>query len=122
MTQLHSWLDAIKTRLVEIAALPADWDSYKCQPVSRKALWIAAQIIDDLASDPLVPRPCVTAGPNKSVEIEWHRNGYDVEIEVTDDAIVTSITQWVVYPLVGYDARILNRAIECIKIECGRRE
>lgn len=76
-----AWMMALKERFNEIGSLPVGWDGYTGKPVSFTTANFAAQIIERLYSKD-VPAPSIVPGADGSMQIEWHINGYDVELDV----------------------------------------
>jgi hypothetical protein len=73
---------ALEARADELMQLPVGWDSYQGLPTRRtdldKAINIALALAPQFSSEPqLVPNS------DGSVQIEWHVDGYDVEIWVS---------------------------------------
>lgn len=75
------WMRALETRFNELTALPIGWDGYSGQPVSFTCANFAANLIERLSITDL-PAPQLVPGNDGSLQIEWHRNGYDIEIDV----------------------------------------
>lgn len=68
---------AIDARLKSLAALRDDWDSYGAKAPDVRAMERARQVCVVLAFAPsLVP---TTSG---GVQLEWHRDGLDIEIDI----------------------------------------
>ncbi len=63
----------------EIEALPKGWDNYRGEPISAAAL-------DAVASFSVVP--CSHGG----VQIEVHRDGFDIEIEIAADGRISGVS------------------------------
>mgnify|MGYP003382453135 CR=1 FL=1 len=76
------WIAALSERFDELTALPKGWDGYGGLPVSFGCAQFAAHLVERLY-DPSIPAPNLVPGSDGTVQIEWHRNGYDVEIDVT---------------------------------------
>lgn len=83
-----------KERLESMATEPslkkAGWDTYDAKPLADEAVSKARLVLDQLAPDVLasaISVPTVTGG----VQIEWHAEGGDFEIEIHPDSDVASI-------------------------------
>jgi hypothetical protein len=61
-----------ETRLNELLALPENWDGYGAQRIERDAIAGARQFLSRVNVT-----PCVSGG----VQLEWHTNGIDLELE-----------------------------------------
>lgn len=75
-------------RACELQQLPRGWNSYGAEPVSDTAFrqtieFLAAYVVRGIADPVLVPT--VRGG----LQIEWHRRGVDIEVEVSPDGSVS---------------------------------
>ena len=75
------WHDALGPRLEELMRLPFGWDGYGAGPVSWDCASFAAFIVDKLSRDDLSP-PSLIPGSDGTLQIEWHKNSFDIELEV----------------------------------------
>lgn len=76
-----AWMIALQERFNEIVRLPIGWDGYTGIPVPFTTANFAAQIIERLYSKDVEP-PSIVPGSDGSMQIEWHVNGYDIELDV----------------------------------------
>lgn len=74
------WMKRLYDRFNEIVSLPVGWDGYQGVAVKFTTAQFAAQVIERLYVDDL-EAPSVVPGSDGSVQIEWHINGYDVELD-----------------------------------------
>ncbi len=75
------WVKELKSRFDELTSLKHGWDGYNGLPVSFTCADFAAAILERLCiSD--VPAPSLVPGSDGTLQIEWHRNQFDVEIDV----------------------------------------
>jgi len=80
--QWHSdWVNELKDRLDELTALPVGWDGYVGRPVSFQCAAFVASMLDRLCRDD-VPAPYLVPGSDGTLQVEWHRNNFDVELDV----------------------------------------
>ena len=75
-------------RVIELFELPKGWNSHGAEPVSEAAFrqtvqFLATYLVEDVAGPVLVPT--VRGG----VQLEWHRQGVDIEVEVSPDGSVS---------------------------------
>ena len=75
-------------RVIELLQLPRGWNSHGAEPVSEAAFeqtveFLATYLVKDVAGPVLVPT--VRGG----VQLEWHRRGVDIEVEVSPDGSVS---------------------------------
>lgn len=72
--------DADEAATGRLLALKKNWDSYGGQAIRRKAVDAAIRIRAAVATEPsFVPMS------NGGVQVEWHRQGFDIELEVSPD-------------------------------------
>lgn len=76
-----SWLADVIRRMEAIAHYAANWDGAGARPISTAAKRSAAQLVGAIAQ-PSLPSPTVGATPEGGIQFEWHRGGWDVEVEV----------------------------------------
>lgn len=77
------WGTNLVTRLNELTSLPIGWDGYRGRPVPFYLAHFVASMLERLCQED-VPAPSLVPGSDGSVQAEWHRNGYDVELDVLD--------------------------------------
>ena len=78
----HSrWVKVLEARLNELTGLPRGWNGYRSLPVSFSCASFAAHLLERICVEGLPP-PSLVPGTDGTVQIEWHRNGYDLEIDV----------------------------------------
>jgi hypothetical protein len=75
------WLRATVSQLEEILSLDENWDSYGAEPVSFENAEYAVRLLDFVAGL-ATPAPFIAPTPEGSVQLEWHRAGIDLEVEV----------------------------------------
>lgn len=76
-----SWNQALASRFDSLTKLAAGWDGYAGQPVSFGCAQFAAQLLERLCDD-AVPPPSLVPGSDGTLQLEWHRNGYDIEVDI----------------------------------------
>ena len=75
------WLNQLMPQLNELTSLPNGWDGYEGRPVIFENARYAANIINRMYSAGLVA-PSVVPGSDGTVQLEWHRNVFDVELHI----------------------------------------
>lgn len=75
------WVLELRERLDELTALPVGWDGYVGRPVSFQCANFVANMLERLCQDN-VPAPSLVPGSDGSLQVEWHRNHFDVELDV----------------------------------------
>lgn len=76
-TSLWRFLHSIK----ELAELPTGWDSYRAKPIAATAVRRAFPLLPAILPE-MAPLPTVVPTANGGLQVEWHRNGIDMEITV----------------------------------------
>lgn len=78
---IPQWVIDLTDRFVEITSLPIGWDGYAGLPVSFSSAHFAANLIGQLCvSD--IPAPHLVPVADGTLQLEWHMNQYDLEIDV----------------------------------------
>lgn len=67
--------------LLALLSLQPDWDSYGALPVDPATLEFADGLLARTMR-PGSPKPTVVPTPSGGVQLEWHRAGIDLEVEV----------------------------------------
>lgn len=84
---LPTWADPVKQRLNHLLSLPANWDSYgaKCVDIRRavQAFRVLAEVMVEHS-----PRPQIVPTSDGGVQLEWHQNGIDLEVEIAPSSKV----------------------------------
>lgn len=75
------WAHEIEDKLNHLTALPRGWDGYNGRPVSYTCAKFAANLMESLFVGG-VPAPQMVPGAGGTIQLEWHLNKYDVEVEV----------------------------------------
>lgn len=71
----------------ELVRLPTGWNSYGARPVANEAVEAAiAFLVDAIPARPNVVAPAVVPTVRGGLQLEWHRQGVDLEIEFGPDA------------------------------------
>ena len=83
ITAASPWSKALESRLNAITSLPKGWNGYRSVPVSFTCAAFAAQLIERLY-DASVPPPALVPGADGTLQIEWHRNQYDIEVDILE--------------------------------------
>lgn len=76
---MSSWAVDVEDRLNDLAGLPRGWDGYVSRPVSFTCAQFTANLLEQIFVEG-VPAPALVPNGDGGVQIEWHRNGYDVEV------------------------------------------
>lgn len=76
-----TWVQELQARFSELTALPKGWDGYNGRPVSFECAAFAAALLETICVDE-VSVPALVPGNDGTLQIEWHKNKYDIEIDV----------------------------------------
>lgn len=77
----NEWSRVLSARFDEITSLPLGWNGYRSKPVSFTNARFAADLIERIYADG-VPAPEIVPGTDGTLQVEWHINGYDVELDI----------------------------------------
>ncbi len=75
------WMEQLKERFDDITSLDVGWDGYEGKPVSFQHAVFAAMLAERLYS-PGVPAPQIVPGNDGTLQLEWHRSGLSIELDV----------------------------------------
>lgn len=78
---IPEWARGMLRKISELGELEEDWDSYGARPIDRRCAVTAAEIILNLM-DSEMPEPSIVATTGGGIQLEWHRAGADLEIEI----------------------------------------
>jgi hypothetical protein len=75
------WQVAVVQKLAAFARQPRGWDGYKGEPLRPDAGFFALQVLVDVMSEG-IPVPHLVPTSSGGVQIEWHRGGWDIEVDI----------------------------------------
>lgn len=81
------WRYRAEARLSSLLRLKRGWDGHNGLPGDRATLEFAASVLAKLML-PQMPMPSIMPLSYGGVQIEWHRNGWDVEIEIASPNVI----------------------------------
>jgi hypothetical protein len=84
-----SWIIQLSDRFSELTSLPRGWDGYSGLPVSFDRAQFAANLIERICIEG-IPAPQLVPGSDGTIQIEWHVNQFDIEIDVLAPYNVTA--------------------------------
>ena len=76
-----AWFNPIRDAVYELLNLPNNWDSYGAAPVKHEYAVSAVELLH-IIMDQRTPVPAVVPTAPGGIQIEWHTNGIDLEIEI----------------------------------------
>ena len=80
----EDWLQELDEQILGLSNLPVGWDGYKGIPVTDSSTRFA-KIILEQTFQPSLDAPELVPGSDGTLQIEWHQNQFDIEIEVLND-------------------------------------
>lgn len=75
------WWNLIQNKMGKFICLPENWDGHGGRPTRFQCAYFAMHILEVTCS-PTTPEPSIVPCANGGLQIEWHINGYDIEIYV----------------------------------------
>jgi len=84
------WLYGTIQTMQHLSRLPANWSSYGSRRIEDVALIGAARMLASLLGPQSAP-PSVVPTLHGGVQLAWHRNGTDVELEFSPDGAVSYV-------------------------------
>ena len=76
------WEDEVAERLVRLREFRAGWDGHRASPIRSTVIDYVCNLLPKLVIGG-VPAPFIAPLPSGGLQLEWHRNGWDVEIEIS---------------------------------------
>jgi hypothetical protein len=76
-----SWLRDLLAEISALANLKENWDSYGARPIDPRCAEATTNLLLAIL-DSDTPRPSVVPTNRGGIQLEWHRAGADLEIEV----------------------------------------
>jgi len=77
-----NWLGEARGRLKDVVQLEPGWDGHQGKPVRPEIADYAFLLLQRLVRRPGIPRPIISPLSYGGLVLEWHRKGWDVEIEI----------------------------------------
>lgn len=75
-----AWLQEIAQRLDQLGGFDNGWDGHDARAMAEDAVVMMLHVLQQVAV-PGVPMPDMVLSPEGGLQIEWHQNGWDIEIE-----------------------------------------
>lgn len=76
---LPVWFDPAIQGFADLLTLAPNWDSYRAATIDRKVIHDAMNFINNILA-PTSPAPRVVPLSSGGLQLEWHRNGIDLEV------------------------------------------
>jgi hypothetical protein len=74
------WLEAARHAIEPIATLPDNWDGEGAPRIQPAVMDAALRVLEQLLPSH-TPAPQIVPAHRAGIQVEWHRNGKDLEIE-----------------------------------------
>jgi len=76
-----SWVQSLEERFNNLTSLPIGWDGYDGLPVIFNYAYFAVSLLEQVYNKSVSP-PSLVPGSDGTLQIEWHENQYDIEIDI----------------------------------------
>lgn len=76
-----SWLPATVNNLNLLLSLKENWDSYGAHRITPETTIAAIKVLLSVMQEG-TPLPAIVPTPSGNIQLEWHRSGIDLEVEV----------------------------------------
>lgn len=114
---MNPWYESLMNHITELHNLPFGWHETDSVPVSSGASVTLLYALHVLYREG-VPAPQIVPGSDGSVQLEWHFNGADLEIDInTDgsiDADISSESRGLISAYQGRDWDWARSTLRCI--------
>ena len=80
-SEATGWQQKAAERLADLYCLPVGWDGFDGRPVDSSTAAFALVALSEIMTEE-TPMPSLMPLSYGGVQIEWHRRGWDIEIEV----------------------------------------
>jgi hypothetical protein len=78
---VHPWQKDSVSKLIELVALPENWDGYGASPIGRDVAFFALEILQGSLGE-RTPKPSVVPTSVGGIQLEWHEKGIDLELQI----------------------------------------
>ena len=65
-----------------VTAMQPGWDGHQGKPVDPATAFYSFRLVEGLLARPGIPQPSITPLSYGGLVFEWHRKGWDIEIEI----------------------------------------
>jgi len=81
--EIPEWVKLTVQRLQAVADLPSGWSGLMGRPIEVQLMPIAFQVVQELIPRDAAWVPQIIPTVEGGVQLEWHRDGFDLEIEIS---------------------------------------
>jgi len=78
---VDDWLAQVEERLTQLLLLPKGWDGYQSQRVTPQTARFVTNVLNSVMAGH-TPAPSIVPVSGGGLQVEWHRNGLDIELYV----------------------------------------
>jgi hypothetical protein len=96
---VSKWRETVERRLNELIRLECGWDGYQGAPVSFENAYFAMQLLEASCGQN-APIPQIIPGTAGDLQIEWHLQHGDIELDVLAP---NNVNAWRRTPTTGFD-------------------
>ncbi len=82
-----AWFNNLLTEIGQIGELEENWDSYGASPIDPRCAEAAINLLLSVLHSG-TPKPFVVPTSRGGIQLEWHRAGVDLEVEIESPARV----------------------------------
>ena len=75
------WRRSVDLRLEKLSRYERGWDGYDAVPPSSSVIAYARSVLHS-AMSPGTPAPSIVPMAEGGLQLEWHRNGFDIELAI----------------------------------------
>lgn len=87
-----AWIEDVLNRLAEMRTLPRGWDGQDGVRATMSAIVAAITVLSETMATNTVP-PAIVPTSNGGLQLEWHKNGVDLEVYVDANGHVSAWCQ-----------------------------
>lgn len=80
-----NWQVVALNKIQTLECLPFNWNSYGSIPPTQAVLHLARLLLLSFLSDRDMPDPDLSPVPGGGIQIEWHKEGRELELEIFPD-------------------------------------
>jgi hypothetical protein len=112
------WFGNALKRISELTGLAEGWDGYGAHKIDAELAVDAVAFLTQVAY-PGIAEPSIVPLPDGGLQVEWHRNGVDVEVAFSDEDPGVYVAHWdsgaiAEYPVARADAEV-ERVLEQLR-------
>lgn len=83
----QEWVTAVMEQVKGLLRLAEGWDGFEAGPIRRDVLFFAMALLQSIMQQ-RTPAPHLTPMSHEGIQLEWHINGIELEIEIEAPGVV----------------------------------